>query len=126
MAKLVGSVLSGSPLPCHPACSLPYFRPAAQVQLPHLLAVPHAAVHQAFLAALHTPCSALPKEPTLIDISQEARALRYLHGSAPGGTAPGVVRLLDSFSLGAHYCLVTGAAWDGASGSWLLQFDAIW
>ena len=41
---------------------------------------------------------------------QEARALRYLHAAAPGGAAPGVVRLLDSFMLGAHYCLVTGAA----------------
>ena len=41
-------------------------------------------------------------------LPQEARALRYLHAAAPGGTAPGVVRLLDCFTLGAHYCLVTG------------------
>lgn len=42
---------------------------------------------------------------------QEARALRYLHAAAPGGVAPGVVRLLDSFMLGAHHCLVTGGWW---------------
>ena len=42
---------------------------------------------------------------------QEARALRYLHAAAPGGTAPGVVRLLGAFTLGAHYCLVTGGCY---------------
>jgi hypothetical protein len=50
---------------------------------------------------------------------REARALRYLHSSAPGGTAPGVVRLLDSFSLGAHYCLVTERLFP-----WLLDWIA--
>lgn len=40
---------------------------------------------------------------------QEARALRFLHAAAPGGAAPGLVRLLDTFQLGAHFCLVTGA-----------------
>jgi hypothetical protein len=44
---------------------------------------------------------------------QEARALRYLHAAAPSGTAPGVVRLLDCFTLGAHYCLVTGGCLAG-------------
>lgn len=39
---------------------------------------------------------------------QEARALRYLHAAAPGGTAPGVAQLRARFTLGAHYCLVTG------------------
>ena len=46
-------------------------------------------------------------------VLQEARALRYLHAAAPGGTAPGVVQLLDSFTLGAHYCLVTGGCLAG-------------
>lgn len=60
----------------------------------------------------HIGCKMLPAKRDLSlptsTLAQEARALRYLHGSAPGGAAPGVVRLLDSFSLGAHYCLVTG------------------
>ena len=38
---------------------------------------------------------------------REVRALRFLHSKLPGGTpAPGIVRLLDTFTLGAHFCLV--------------------
>ena len=40
--------------------------------------------------------------------AQEARALRFLHAAAPGGVAPGVVRVLDTFTHGTHFCLVTG------------------
>ena len=36
---------------------------------------------------------------------REARALRYLH-SRPEGGAPGIVRLLGTFMLGAHFCMV--------------------
>ncbi|EFN56857.1 hypothetical protein CHLNCDRAFT_51650 [Chlorella variabilis] len=50
---------------------------------------------------------------------REARALRYLHAAAPGGVAPGVVRLLDSFMLGAHHCLVTERLYP-----WLLDWVA--
>ncbi|GAB4818605.1 hypothetical protein N2152v2_005651 [Parachlorella kessleri] len=38
---------------------------------------------------------------------REARALRFLHSRSPLGAAPGIVRLLDVFMLGPHFCLVT-------------------
>jgi len=38
---------------------------------------------------------------------REARALRFLHSQRPRGEpAPGVVRLLGAFMLGAHFCMV--------------------
>lgn len=38
---------------------------------------------------------------------REARALRFLHSRRQGGTpAPGIVRLLGTFMLGAHFCMV--------------------
>lgn len=38
---------------------------------------------------------------------REVRALRFLHSrSHNGDPAPGIVRLLDTFTLGAHFCLV--------------------
>ena len=38
---------------------------------------------------------------------REARALRFLHSRRIGGSpAPGVVRLFDTFTFGAHFCLV--------------------
>jgi serine/threonine protein kinase len=38
---------------------------------------------------------------------REVRALRFLHSRLPSGTpAPGIVRLVDTFTLGAHFCLV--------------------
>ncbi|KAL4854275.1 Serine/threonine-protein kinase AFC3 [Chlorella vulgaris] len=50
---------------------------------------------------------------------REARALRFLHAAGPGGVAPGLVRLLDTFMLGAHYCLVTERLFP-----WLLDWIA--
>lgn len=38
---------------------------------------------------------------------REARALRFLHTKIQNGiSAPGIVRLLDTFTMGAHFCLV--------------------
>ena len=40
---------------------------------------------------------------------REARALRFLHSAAPSGLPPpGTVTLLETFTFGAHFCIVTG------------------
>ena len=69
---------------------------------------------------LRRASGARPHAPPTPPVPQEARALRYVHGCAPGGAAPGAVRLLDSFSFGAHYCLVTGAPAAAAAPSLLV------
>ena len=38
---------------------------------------------------------------------REARTLRFLHSRTARDAAPGIVRLLGTFMLGAHFCLVT-------------------
>lgn len=81
--------------------------------------------HRAAAGARCAACAAPVPHPTPppaapLPALQEARALRYLHASAPGGAAPGVLRLLDSFTLGPHYCLVTGA-WLAAELMWALH-----
>lgn len=39
---------------------------------------------------------------------QEARALRFLHRRAASGHARGIVKLLGTFNLSGHFCIVTG------------------